>query len=44
MKNFSTIVLAFIAGFTVGAVYDSKRMAEDEEYHDYWIKKFKKPD
>ena len=44
MKNFSTIVLAFIVGFGFGAAYDSMRLANDEEYHDYWMKRAKKPE
>lgn len=44
MKNFIYILNAFVIGFVAGALWESKTMANDEEYHDYWMKRHKKSD
>ena len=42
MKNFSSIVLTLLIGAMIGMSVDSYYMANDEEFHDYWMKKYKK--
>ena len=42
MKNFSKYALVAIAAFTMGQLFDSYMMANDEEFHDYWMKRSKK--
>lgn len=44
MKNFSTIVLVGLISFAAGMLTDSKLMANDPEFHDYWMKRSKKPE
>lgn len=44
MKNLIYIANAFAIGFLFGAVWDSRQMANDEEFHDYWMKKSKNAD
>ena len=40
-KLFNVGMLLFI-GTTFGMLLDSRLMANDEEYHDYWMKRCKK--
>lgn len=42
MKNFSSIALATLIGLIAGMCIDSYCMANDEEFHDYWMKRYKK--
>lgn len=42
MKNFSSVVLVALIGCMAGMLIDSYYMANDEEFHDYWMKKSKK--
>jgi hypothetical protein len=42
MKNFIIIMNAFVIGVVTGALWDSRMMANDEEFHDYWMKRSKR--
>ena len=42
MKNLAGYMLIAFVAFTLGSLYDSNRMANDEKYHDYWMERCKK--
>lgn len=44
MKNFSFSKYALVAlvAYAIGMYHDTYMMANDEDYHDYWIKRAKK--
>lgn len=44
MKDFICACAIFGIGFTMGMLFDSDRMANDPEFHDYWMKRCKKTD
>ena len=47
MKTFKTllnIVTVFGIGAIVGAIYEDYLLANDKDYHDYWMKRMKEDD
>ena len=42
MNHFTGYALIAFIAFVAGALYDSNRMANDTDYHDYWMRKCKK--
>lgn len=42
MKNFICICSIFAVGFVSGSLFDSYQMANDKDFHDYWMKRCKK--
>lgn len=42
MKKLFDIAMLLFVGFAIGVNLECDRMANDKEYHDYWIKRFKK--
>lgn len=42
MKKLFDIAMILFVGFAIGVNLECDRMANDKEYHDYWIKRFKK--
>lgn len=42
MKNFGKVIGILYVGFLAGMIYEDHRMANDEDYHDYWMKRCKK--
>ena len=42
MKDFSKYALVAIIAYAVGVWSECSQLANDEEYHDYWMKRYKK--
>ncbi len=42
MKKVFNIAMILFVGFAIGVNFECSCMANDEEYRDYWIKRFKK--
>lgn len=42
MRKVFDIAMILFVGFAIGVNFECSCMANDEEYRDYWIKRFKK--
>ena len=42
MQKVFNVTMIFLIGFACGMVFDSDQMANNEDYHDYWMRRSKK--
>lgn len=42
MQKVFNVTMIFLIGFGCGMLFDSEQMANNEDYHDYWMKRCKK--
>ena len=42
MQKVFNVTMIFVVGLACGMLLDSELMANDQEYHDYWMKRCKK--
>lgn len=44
MQKFFNVAMTLFIGYVIGVCHECHTLANDQEYHDYWMKRYKKPE